>query len=153
MGIDDSTGTEPTVYATAGMVEALLDLASEAQPDRVSTGISTVSAGDLEGEEATVLPAETPVFAEYLIPDPGNSLTHVFGVELSTPNRNTQGRFLSHPDGVLDLTLRDDLAAVVIVAVPPWNPADDSLAAFDRSGERLPLELIDAEPPERPFES
>ena len=141
------------VYATEGLLEALLELASETHPDAVSTAISAVPAETLEGADADVLPDETPVFAEYLLPDPGNALTHVFGVELSTPNRNAQGRFISHPTGELDLTLRDDLAEIVLVAVPPWKPDEDSLAAFDRSGNRLSLIDLDAAPPEQPFES
>ncbi|ELZ12596.1 hypothetical protein C479_04347 [Halovivax asiaticus JCM 14624] len=141
-----------TVYITTGMVEALLELASVNDPDPVSTGISTVPAGELDGDRVESFDPAQPVFAEYLLPDPGNSLTHVFGVELSTPNRSTQGRFVSHPDGVLDVTLRDDLGAVVLVAVPPWEPDETSLRAFDRSGDRLTLKVLDAEPPERPFE-
>jgi len=149
---EEPTASTTTVYVTTGTVEALLDLASEADPDPVSTGISTVPAGELTGDDLTAIPDDAPVFAEYLIPDPGNTLTHVFGVELSTPNRYTQGRFVSHPEGILDLTLRDDLAAVILVAVPPWQPDETSLAAFERSGDRLTLEVLDAEPPERPFE-
>ncbi len=141
------------MYATEGLLRALLELASENHPDGVSTAISTVPAAELEGEDADAVPEETPVFAEYLLPDPGNSLTHVFGVELSTPNRNAQGRFISHPSGELELTLRDDLAEVVIVAVPPWRTDDETLAAFDRSGERLSLFELDAAPPERSFET
>ena len=141
------------VYATEGLVEGLLDLAGERDPESISTRIATVTAESLTGPDADVIPAETPVFAEYLLPDPGNSLMHVFGIELSTPNRYTNGRFISHPDGPLDLTIRDDLAEVVLIAVPPWEPTRSSLAAFNRNGERYELELIDAAPPDAPFEA
>ncbi|WP_290811823.1 hypothetical protein [Halovivax sp.] len=141
------------VYATEGLIDVLLDLASEADPDRVSTGVSTTPAGELVGPDADAVDPETPVFTDFLLPDPGNALTHVFGVELSTPNRNAGGRFISHPAGELGLSLRDDLAEVVFIAVAPWEATDESLGAFDRRGERLPLELLDAAPPERPFET
>ncbi|WP_247731448.1 hypothetical protein [Halovivax limisalsi] len=146
--------TQPTaVYVTEGLLEALLDLASEAEPGEVSTPIATVPAGDLEGPDADRVPEATPVFAEYRLPDPNNALAGVFGVELSRPNRDTQGRFLSHPSGLLEVTMEDDLAEVVIVAVPPWEPTDDALAAFDRGGSRRSIVELDAAPPVEPFES
>jgi len=45
------------------------------------------------------------------------------------------------------VTRRDHLAEVIFVAVPPWGPDDRSFAAFDRSGNRRTLEIIDASPP------
>lgn len=146
--------TQPTaVYVTEGLLEALLDLASDAEPSDVSTPIATVPASDLEGPDADRVSDSTPVFAEYRLPDPGNALTGVFGVELSRPNLDTQGRFLSHPSGLLDLTMEDDLAEVVIVAVPPWEATNDALAAFDRSGNQRSIVELDAAPPVEPFES
>ena len=133
------------VYVTRGLADVLLELASEEDPDPVSTGLSVTPAGDLRGAEG--LPPETPVFTDFFLPDVGKSVTAVFGVDLSTPNRQTQGRFVSHPVGELEVTQRDDLAQIVFVAVPPWGTDEDTFAAFDRRGERQPLEFIDAEPP------
>lgn len=133
------------VYVTRGLVDVLLDLASDADPDELTTGVSVSPAGDLEG--AVDLPPETPVFTDFFLPDPGNAVNAVFGVNLSTPARQTQGRFVSHPVGELAVTRRDDLAEVVFVAVPPWEPGEGSFAAFDRSGRRKPLEIVDATPP------
>lgn len=133
------------VYATRGLVEIVLEFASDADPNPVNTGLSVTPAEELEG--ADPVPSGTPVFTDFVLPDIGRSVNSVFGVDLSTPARQVQGRFISHPVGELELTERDDLAQVVFVAVPPWGTDADSLGAFDRRGERLPLELLDAEPP------
>ncbi|MFC7231092.1 hypothetical protein ACFQMM_06105 [Saliphagus sp. GCM10025308] len=135
------------VYITRGLVDVLLELAADAEPSRLTTGLSVSESSMLEGVDAGVLPAETPVFTDFFLPDPGNAVNAVFGVNLSTPARETQGRFVSHPTGELLVTRRDDLAEVVFVAVPPWEPTPESFAAFDRAGERLLLEVVDAEPP------
>ncbi|QFU81421.1 MPN domain-containing protein [Natronorubrum aibiense] len=136
------------VYITRALVDVLLDLASDADPNRVTTGVSVTPAGDLEGA-AVELPPETPVFTDFFLPDPGNAVNAVFGVDLSTPARQAQGRFVSHPVRELEVTRRDDLAEVIFVAVPPWGIGERSFGAFDRRGERQPLEVIDASPPEQ----
>ncbi|RZH68187.1 MPN domain-containing protein [Natrinema altunense] len=133
------------VYVTRGLVDILLALASDADPDDVTTGVSVVPAIELNGADG--LPPDTPVFTDFFLPDPGNPVNAVFGVDLSTPARQAQGRFVSHPVGELEVTRRDDLAEVIFVAVPPWEVDDRSFGAFDRSGERQPLEIIDASPP------
>ncbi len=132
------------VYITRGLVEVLLDLARDADPEDLSTGVSVTLAGELTGGPS--LPPETPVFTDFLLPSSGDAVNAIFGVELSTPARQAQGRFVSHPVGELMVTLRDDLAEVIFVAVPPWD--ESSFAAFDRAGEERPLEIIDAEPPQ-----
>lgn len=132
------------VYVTRALVDVLLDLASDADPDDVTTGVSVAPAGDLEG--ADELPPETPIFTDFYLPDPRNSVNAVFGVDLSVPARQVQGRFVSHPVGELEVTRRDDLAEIVFVAVPPWTADEQSFAAFDRSGRRQPLEIVDASP-------
>lgn len=135
------------VYITRALVDVLIDLASDADPDRVTTGVSVTPAGELE-EAATDLPPETPVFTDFFLPDPDNPVNAVFGVDLSTPARQAQGQFVSHPVRELEVTKRDDLAQVIFVAVPPWELGERSFGAFDRRGERQPLEVIDAEPPD-----
>ncbi|MDQ2051588.1 hypothetical protein RBH26_13990 [Natronolimnohabitans sp. A-GB9] len=135
------------VYITRALVDVLLDLASDADPDRVATGVSITPADDLDG--ADDLPPETPVFTDFYLPDPGNPVNAVFGVDLSTPARQAQGQFVSHPVRELEVTKRDDLAEVIFVAVPPWELGDRSFAAFDRHGERRPLEVVDAKPPDK----
>ncbi|WP_440763957.1 hypothetical protein [Natronorubrum sp. DTA7] len=135
------------IYITRALVDVLLDLASDADPDRVATGVSITPAGELEG--ASGLSPETPVFTDFFLPDPGNAVNAVFGVDLSTPARQAQGRFVSHPVRELEVTKRDDLAEVIFVAVPPWELDDRTFAAFDRRGERRPLEVIDAHPPDQ----
>ena len=140
------------VYATDSLVTVVLDLARDADPMPVSTGVSVTPAGQLSGREAEELDSHTPVFTDFQLPDPGNAVNAVFGVELSTPARSTQGRFVSHPEGHLGVTLADDLAEVIFVAVPPWKSDEDSFGAFDRRGERLPLSVLDAVVPDEPFE-
>mgnify|MGYP000061896886 CR=1 FL=1 len=131
------------VYATRGLVESLLRFAREGDPDPVTISVSVTPAADLP--DAPVDP-ETPVFTHFYMPEAGNSVNFVFGVDLGTPAGQTEGRFVSHPDGQLRVTQRDDLHEVVFVAVPPWDT--ESIAAFDRSGVERPLELLDIEPPE-----
>ena len=139
------------VYVTRALAEVLIGLASDADPDRVTTGVSVTPAGELEGADADAIPSETPVFTDFYLPDPGNSVNAVFGVDLSTPARQTQGQFVSHPVRELEVTKRDDLAEVVFVAVPPWKLGARSFAAFDRRGQRQQLEVIDAQPPDQSF--
>lgn len=133
------------VYITRALVDVLLDLAAEADPEPVTTGVSVTPAASLDG--GADLPPETPVFTDFLLPKAGNPVNYVFGVELSTPAREAQGRFVSHPVGELEVTKRDHLAEVIFVATPPWGTEDRSFGAFDRTGERTVLEIIDAKPP------
>ncbi|MCU4799602.1 hypothetical protein OB920_04350 [Halobacteria archaeon HArc-gm2] len=135
------------IYATRGLVETLLRMAEEADPDSVTISIAVTQASELP---ETDLPPETPVFTHFYMPSAGGSVNAVFGVDLGTPVGQTQGRFVSHPDGNLSLTKADDLHEVVFVAVPPWEEA--SLAAFDRRGDQQELELLDVEPPEEVLE-
>ena len=141
------------VYITRGLVEVLLELAADADPTPVTTGLSVVVGSNLEGDDAATIPADAPVFTDFFLPDPGNSVNAVFGVNLSTPATETQGRFVSHPTRELEVTRHDDLAEVVFVAVPPWTSEPDAFGAFDRTGERLPLEIVDAEPPVQSLDS
>lgn len=129
------------VYATCGLVEALLELAREAEPESVTISLATTAAGEFAAE----LPPETPVFTHFYFPEASQSVSAVFGMDLGTPAGQTQGRFVSHPQGKLELTRTDDLHGVVFVAVPPWG--EDELAVFSRNGIEKSLELVDAEPP------
>ncbi|USZ68271.1 hypothetical protein NGM10_00675 [Halorussus salilacus] len=131
------------VYATRGLVAALLDLAAEAEPDALNVSLAVTPAAELHGEADA--PSDASVFTHFYPPDAGNSITAVFGVDLSIPAGQTQGRFISHPRGDLGVSKTDDLHEAMLVAVPPWD--ESSVAAFDRSGRRQPLELLDAEPP------
>jgi hypothetical protein len=134
------------VYVTSGLVDVLLDFASDADPDPVTALLAVTPAGDIPD---TDLPPETPVFTDFYLPDTGESVRAVFGVDLATPVGQTQGRFVSHPIGELALDTTDDLHQVVFVAVPPWTP--DDVAAFDRSGRKQELDVLDVEPREETF--
>jgi proteasome lid subunit RPN8/RPN11 len=130
-------------YATDGLVEYLLDYAREREPQSVTVSLGVTPAEALDLPEVS---PETPVFTHFYMPQAGSSVNAVFGMDLGTPIGQTKGRFVSHPEGGLDVSETDDLHAVVFVAVPPWDR--DSIAAFDRSGRRLQLDVLDVEPPE-----
>lgn len=131
------------LYATQGLVETLLRLASERDPDEATISLAVTAAGEIP---ETDLDPETPVFTHFYLPSAGSSVNAVFGVDLGTPPGQTQGRFVSHPQGDLRLSQRDDFHEIVFIAVPPWN--QDSLAAFDRTGSEQELTILDVEPPE-----
>jgi hypothetical protein len=136
------------VYATAGLVETLLRLAREREPESVTILLAITRAEELPvpdgGEDP--LPPEAPVFTHFYLPEAGGSVNAVFGMNLGTPAGQTQGRFVSHPDGRLGVSETDDLHEVVFVAVPPWD--QEAIAAFDRSGVQKQLEILDVAPPE-----
>ena len=125
------------MYITTGLADVLLSMADDRDPRDVTVGLTVTPATHLDVD----LDPETPVFTHFYHPDAGGSVRAVFGMDLSSPR--TQGRFVSHPDGDDRLRKGDDLHEVVFVAVPPW----EELVAFDRSGSRLTVEVVDAVPP------
>ena len=131
------------IYLTRGLQASLCRQAADREPEAVTIPLAVTPAGDLSGAD---LDPETPVFTHFYLPRGGDSLTAVFGVDLGTPVGQTQGRFVSHPNGELRVRQTDDFKELIFVAVPPWN--EDSLAVFDRGGERQPLELLNVEPPQ-----
>lgn len=133
-----------TVVATAGLVEALLDLAEDADPKGVTAALATTESQTFDG--TADLDEGTPVFTHFYFPDTGRSNAAVFGVDLSVPPRGAQGRFVSHPRGELGVTERDPIHEVTLVAVPPWD--GNAIGAFDRRGTRLDLLIVDIAPPE-----
>lgn len=129
------------VYVTRGLLAVLLEFASDADPEGVTIALSATPALDVDDD----LPPEASVFTDFYLPSAGRSVTAVFGVDLSTPPGGVGGRFVSHPGGELAVTQGDDLAGIVLVAVPPWKR--ESARAFDRRGRRRDLEVVDAAPP------
>jgi hypothetical protein len=131
------------IHVTRDLLTVLLDRAAERDPGETNLRLSATRAGDFESD--TGLDPETPVLTHFT-PDVAGSVNAVFGVDLGTPAGHGGARFLSHPDGFLGVSKTDDLAAVVLVAVPPYD--DDGVAAFDRSGNGIELAILDAAPPE-----
>ena len=127
------------VYITRGLLTALLELADDRDPESVTVALAVTDGDELDAD----LPPETVVYTDMYLPDTGGSVAAVFGMDLSTPG--AAGRFLSHPDGTLALTKRDDLHEVVFVAVPPYD--FETVAAFGRSGRRVEYTVVDAVPP------
>ena len=132
------------VYITRGLLTALLELGADRDPQAVTVSLAVTSAAEL----AVDVPESAAVFTDLYLPETGDSVAAVFGMDLSTPG--AAGRFVTHPDGPLALTKRDDLHEVVFVAVPPYE--DDSVAAFDRSGDTVPVDVLDVAPPEGTLE-
>ena len=131
------------LYATRGLVETVLRMAREREPESTTISLAVTRAAEIP--EADLDP-ETPVFTHFYLPNAGGSVNAVFGVDLGTPVGQTQGRFVSHPRGDLRLSKRDDFHEVIFVAVPPWT--DEDIAVFDRTGEEQALTILDVEPPE-----
>lgn len=147
---DGTADTRRSVVATRGLLDALCRLAADREPSRVSAALATTPASDLTGDTEGVRP-EAPVFTDFYLPQAHQSVSSVFGMDVSVPNGQTRGRFLSHPDGDPRLTKLDDFGEVVFVAIPPWGP--DEVSAYDRRGRDHRLVILDAEPPIPEFES
>jgi len=135
------------VYATEGLVEVLIEFAADREPEEANVPIAATPAGELTGVDSQLadLAPETPVLTHFYLPDAAGSVNAVFGVDLGTPSGGAQARFVSHPTGPRAVTKTDDLAGVVLVAVPPWEVG--TVTAFDRNGTELELRRLDAEPP------
>jgi len=131
------------VYVTRGLVETLLRMARDAEPNDVTISLAVTEAAELPDAD---LAPETPVFTDFYLPSAGGSVNAVFGMDLGTPAGQTQGRFVSHPDGYMGVSKLDDLHEVIFVAIPPWDT--DSFGAFDRAGRTVEVEVLDVEPPE-----
>ena len=132
------------IHVTRDLLTVLLDHAGERDPAAVSLQLSATRAGEFDVDLG--LDPQTPILTHFTLSDVGRSVNAVFGVELGTPAGRGRARFLSHPTGRLELSKTDDLAAIVIVTVPPYD--DDNVAAFDRAGDGIELVVLDAVPPE-----
>lgn len=135
------------VLLTRDLLTVLLERAAMAEPDEVNVLLDATGAGELRGDTGGVDPS-APVLTHFYFPEAGGSVRAVFGMDLGAPAG--RARFLSHPDGDPALRETDDLAAVVLVAVPPFEEGD--VSAYDRRGKGLDLRIIDAVPPEERIE-
>ncbi len=159
--------TRDQVWITRPLLAVLLELAADAEPRSANVLLVASPAGDLEplAPEATTpkatpdeeparraagpspvpldeLDPETPVYSDFYFPDVGNAVQNVFGVDLGTPAGQTHGRFLSHPDGDPEMSITDDLHAMVMVAIPPWEPRN--VTAYSRQSRRQDLQVVAA---------
>ncbi len=131
------------IYLTRGLIETLLRFGDEKDPQSVTVPLAVTKAAELPDVD---LPPDTSVFTHFYLPNEGDALNAVFGMDLVIPAGQTPGLFISHPKGELAVTRRDDLREVVFIAIPPWD--EDSFRAFDRSGRRKEYTVLDIEPPE-----
>lgn len=132
------------IHVTRDLLTVLLDHAADRDPAAVNLRLSATRAGEFDDDLG--IDPETPVLTHFTLADVGGSVNAVFGVDLGTPAGRGRARFLSHPNGRLGLSKTDDLAAIVVVTVPPYD--DDHVAAFDRAGDGVELVVLDAIPPE-----
>lgn len=139
----DDGEVDAPVHATSALIELLLDRAAESEPSRENVVLDATPAAEFDDDLG--VPGSTPILSHVYLPAAGRAVSDVFGVDLGTPAGRGRARFLSHPQGPAELTRQDDLAGVVLLAVPPWDPA--RITAFDRRSRRLPLTLVDVEPP------
>ena len=128
---------------TNGLVDVLLDMAADAEPESLSVVLASTPAAEFDADLG--VDPETLILTHFYLPEAGRSVSAVFGVDLGTPAGRGRARFVTHPQGPLRPTETDDFAAIVLVAVPPWER--EQLAAFDRGGARLDLTVVDADPP------
>ena len=135
------------VAITRDLLSVLCERAREADPDTVSITLDATPAAALAGD-TTRIDADTPVLTHFYLPEAGASVSAVFGMELGRPSG--RARFLSHPDGATGVSERDDLAARILVTVPPYEP--DGVEAYDRHGRSETLHVVEAEPPEEPLD-
>lgn len=149
--------TRQPLFITGPLLDVLLELAADADPNPANVQLVQTAAADLDPATGTAdqvlladLDPETPVFSDFYFPDVGRALDFVFGVDLGTPAGTTQGRFLSHPDGDPALTVRDDLHASVLVATPPWTA--ENVVAYARDSTERDLQVVAAGTPDRDFE-
>ncbi|MFB6154088.1 MAG: hypothetical protein ABEJ27_07545 [Halodesulfurarchaeum sp.] len=139
------------VWVTGPLLDVLLELSADADPKPITVSLAVTPAGELDAAESdgvalSSLGGEVPVFSDFYFPAAGDAVNKVFGIDLGTPVGQIQGRFLSHPMGEPDVTTRDDLASRMLVGVPPWDRS--SVAAFDRSGRKLRLDVVAASAPD-----
>lgn len=132
------------VYVTRGLVDVLLGLAEDAEPKPLDVTLSTTPAKEFDTDLG--VDAETPILTHFYLPEAGWPVSAVFGMDIGTPAGRGRARFITHPQGRLEVSERDHMAAVMVVAVPPWD--EQSYAAFDRVGRRVDLVVLDAEPPQ-----
>ena len=137
------------VYISRPLLETLLRFARRSEPELLSIGLATTPAGQFSNTNG--VSDSIPVFTHLYLPERPNSVSSVFGMNLHTPPGRTHGRFVTHPSSELQLTKRDDLHAVVFVAVPPWD--ETAIAAFDRAGRRHSIRVVEGTPPDEPLPS
>lgn len=145
---DDVSHTDPAaVHITADLLALLVERAADADPEAENVVLDVTPAGELVDPPADLDPS-TPVLTHFYFPAAAGSVSAVFGMDLGRPPG--RARFLSHPRGDRRLTEEDDLAASVLVAVPPYD--SDDVTAYDRRGRRRELIVVDAHPPEEGIE-
>lgn len=136
------------MYVVAGLLDVLLALADEHDPEPFLADLGTTQADNLRLDSD--LDPGIDVYTHFYLPDAGAPVSDVFGLDLGTSPGQTDGRFISHPQGDLRVRSTDELHQILLIAIPPYDRS--SVHAFDRTGARLPLEVLDIELPEEYLE-
>jgi hypothetical protein len=162
------------VYFTDGLLDVLLELAAERDPQEFSVPLQVSQVADLEpvselgpdqdgpddpellnpdmqgSDGLEPLDPELPVFTDFYFPSQGRAVDAVFGVDVTVPHGQTQGRFIAHPKGIDSVSMEDDLHEILVVAVPPWTR--ESVKTYDRSGRQIRLVTLSGAPSTPAFE-
>ncbi len=128
------------IFISSGLLDGLLSLAAMNEDTSLSVPLIATPVSELDVSE---VPDEAVVFTDFYLPDSAASVSSVFGVDLGTPTVRTDGRFISHPDHYLGISVTDDFHQIMIIAVPPWN--QESVGAFTRDNKQVELSVIDVE--------
>lgn len=126
------------IFITSGLLDGLLSLAATQTGRSLSVPLIATPASDLDASD---IPEDSMVFTDFYLPDSAASVSSVFGIDLGTPTVRTDGRFISHPDHYLGVSVTDDFHQIMIIAVPPWD--HESVGAFSRDNTRIELSIID----------
>lgn len=126
------------MHITSGLLDALLSMAADADPQSVTIRLAVTDAAELDVDDE--IDPDTPVFSDLYFPGSGDSVEAVFGVDVSIPPGQTPGVFNSHPHGDPTLNTADTFAERVLVAIPPWSR--DDVAAYDRGGRQHDLTIV-----------
>lgn len=113
--------------------------------DRKDPSKMTVKLRSRSGEEMETAADCEEVYTEFYMPSADSAIESVFGFDIGIPIGQTDGVFISHPEGDRDVRMTDDLHRIIFVATPPWD-GDDPLRAYSRDGEELQVKLVDDAP-------
>lgn len=128
------------IFITSGLLDGLLSIAAQQDDASLSVPLIATPVNELKVND---VPEDAVVFTDFYLPDSAASVSSVFGVDLGTPTVRTDGRFISHPNHYLGVSVTDDFHQIMIIAVPPWN--QESVGAFTRDNTQVELSIIDIE--------
>ncbi|MFC7042086.1 hypothetical protein [Halonotius sp. GCM10025705] len=75
------------LYATAGLLDVLVEFATDREPQEANVPLAATPAGELTGTDNRLadIGPDTSVLTHFYLPDAGGAVSSVFGVDLGTP--------------------------------------------------------------------